>query len=62
MLSVWYPANGTIKQMKKRVVALLRSDRDPSRQQVLERPEMISQPQSHRRGAVVIAIDALLQR
>jgi len=50
------------KPLKFSVVTLLRGDRDPSGQQFLERPEMIGQPQSHRRRPLLIAMHAIVSR
>jgi hypothetical protein len=44
------------------VVTPLRGDRDPSSQHCLERPEMICQPQGHRRRPVVRAMHTLPSR
>src|SRR2546426_2289917 len=44
------------------VVTPSRGDRNASRQQVLERPAMIGQPQSHRRRPVVITMHAIRKR
>src|SRR6266487_116210 len=44
------------------VVTPLRGDRNPSRQQLLERPEMIGQPQNHRRRPPLVAIHAFPTR
>ncbi len=46
----------------KLVVTPLRGDRNPSRQQLLERPEMIGQPQNHRRRPPLVAIHAFPTR
>lgn len=45
-----------------RVVTLLRGDRNPRSQQFLERPEMIGQPQSHGRRALLIAMRSIPKR
>jgi len=44
------------------VVTLERDDRKANRQQFLERPAMLGQPQCHGRRAVVIATQALRSR
>jgi len=44
------------------VVTLLRGDRNPSRHQVMKRPEMIGQPQSHGRRPLVIAMEVIPTR
>src|SRR6266567_9281769 len=56
------PTQGISRRFENWVVTPLRGDRNPSRQQLLERPEMIGQPQNHRRRPPLVAIHAFPTR
>ena len=51
----WFEVETAWATPERLVVTPLRDDGNPSRQQSLERPEIIGQPQGHSRRPVVIA-------